>query len=135
MSAKNGLLVIRVASLAAIWIVAIIPLPSLLLEYGATPLSPDTPLGWFIAILYRSFFLWPVAIGGLSIAALLLPLATAGSAPAAISRPFHPAIKRSPASGSGERSLGHGVGLRNFGTVGLRPIHTTPPMNRERCPC
>jgi hypothetical protein len=62
--------------LAAIWIVGSLPLLSVLLEYGKYPLCQDTSLGWFIATLYGPFFIYPVAIGGLSMVALLLPLAT-----------------------------------------------------------
>ena len=63
--------------LGAIWIIAVLPLASVLFEYGHVPLCPGTSLGWFIATLYGSFFIYPVAIGGLAMAALLLPLTAA----------------------------------------------------------
>jgi hypothetical protein len=61
--------------LGAIWLIAVLPLVSLLVEYHM-PLCPGTSLGWFLAALYGSFFIYPVAIGGLSMAALVLPLVT-----------------------------------------------------------
>ncbi|HLH91171.1 MAG TPA: hypothetical protein VKX28_22185 [Xanthobacteraceae bacterium] len=67
--------------LAAIWIIAVLPFAAVLLEFGGIPLCPGTSLGWFIATLYGSFFIYPIAIGGLSMAALVLPLATALSLP------------------------------------------------------
>jgi hypothetical protein len=77
MTAKQKLLVACGAYLAAVWIIAVMPLASVLYEYGNIQLCSDTSLGWFIATLYGAFFIYPVAIGGLSMAALLLPLATA----------------------------------------------------------
>jgi hypothetical protein len=77
MSAKQRLLVYCASYLVAIWVIASIPLASVLHEFGNIALCPDTSLGWFIATLYGSFFIYPIAIGGLSMAALVLPLATA----------------------------------------------------------
>lgn len=74
--------------LAAIWILACLPLASVLIEYKGIVLCADAAfrpdptaalgpsLGWFLATLYGSFFIFPVAIGGLAMAALVLPLAT-----------------------------------------------------------
>jgi hypothetical protein len=76
MRAKHKLLAYCATYLAAIWITASIPLASVLYEFGNIPLCGDTSLGWFIATFYGSFFIYPVAIGGLSMAALVLPLAT-----------------------------------------------------------
>jgi hypothetical protein len=44
--------------LAAIWVVAVLPFIALLVEYREITLCPDTSLGWFIATLYSSFFLY-----------------------------------------------------------------------------
>jgi hypothetical protein len=63
------------AFLGTIWLIAVLPLVSLLIEYNI-PLCPGTSLGWFLAALYGSFFIYPVAVGGLAMAALVLPLAT-----------------------------------------------------------
>lgn len=77
MAAKQRLLVYCATYLAVIWIVGTIPLASVLLEYGGIPLCPGTSLGWFAATLYSAFFIYPAAIGGLCMVALLLPFVTA----------------------------------------------------------
>jgi hypothetical protein len=79
MSVKHRLLALCGAYLAGIWIIGILPLASVLIEYGRIVLCSETTLGWFLATLYSSFFIYPLAIGGLAMAALLLPLATAVS--------------------------------------------------------
>jgi hypothetical protein len=61
--------------LGLIWLIAVLPLVSILVEYNI-PLCSGTSLGWFFATLYGSFFIYPVTIGGLCMAALVLPLAT-----------------------------------------------------------
>ena len=74
---QRRLVLLCAVYLAVIWIVAVAPFASVLAEYGSIPLCPGTSLGWFIATLYGSFFIYPIAIGGLSMAALVMPLATA----------------------------------------------------------
>jgi len=61
--------------LTTIWVIAVLPLISALLEYDGE-LCHGTSLGWFIATLYGSFFIYPITIGGMAMAALLLPFAT-----------------------------------------------------------
>jgi hypothetical protein len=77
MTAKQRLLSYCAGYLAIIWVVGVLPLGSVLYEFGGVPLCEGTSLGWFIATLYGGFFIYPIAIGGLSMAALVLPLATA----------------------------------------------------------
>lgn len=81
MSAKDRLVAYSATYLAVIWVVASIPLATAVLEFGGISLCTDISLGWFIATLYGSFFIYPVAIGGLSMAALVLPMATVLSQP------------------------------------------------------
>jgi len=63
--------------LAAIWLIAVLPFLCILIEYRGVTACPNASLGWFLATLYGSFFIYPIAVGGLSMAALVLPLATA----------------------------------------------------------
>jgi hypothetical protein len=81
MRAKHRLLTFCAVYLAVIWIIALTPLASVLLEYGRIPLCAGTSLGWFIATLYGSFHIYPAAVGGVAMAALLAPLAAAFSTP------------------------------------------------------
>lgn len=74
---EHRLLLLSAAALGTIWIIATLPLWSLLYEYAQVPLCTDTSLAWFMATLYSPFFIYPTVIGGLSMAALVLPLATA----------------------------------------------------------
>jgi hypothetical protein len=75
-SADRRLLVSCATYLAAIWVFASAPFVSVLREYGSIHLCSGISLEWFIATLYKSFFIYPVVLGGLSMGALLLPLAT-----------------------------------------------------------
>jgi hypothetical protein len=75
--AKNKVVLACAACLAVLWFVACLPFVVVLLEFGRVGLCPDgRMLGWFIATLYGSFFLFPVFIGDLLAVALVLPLAT-----------------------------------------------------------
>lgn len=77
MTGKQRLVVYCGSCLATLWALSCLPLVVVLFEYRGIALRYcDATLGWFAATLYGSFFLYPVFIGGLSMAALLLPLAT-----------------------------------------------------------
>jgi hypothetical protein len=73
------------AYLFLIWLVACLPLLSVAFEYRGIVLCADlkqwpaaTPesLGWLLATLYGAFFIFPLAVGGFAMIALVLPLAT-----------------------------------------------------------
>jgi hypothetical protein len=74
---KNRFVVASAVYLAIIWVIACLPLAAVLLEFGNVNLCPDgRMLGWFIATLYGSFFIFPAFVGGILAVALVLPLAT-----------------------------------------------------------
>jgi hypothetical protein len=73
---RNKVVFSCAACLAAVWLVACLPFVVVLVEFSRVSLCPDGRLGWFIATLYGSFFVFPVFIGGLLAVALVLPLAT-----------------------------------------------------------
>jgi hypothetical protein len=77
MPVKHSPIVLTAIYLATIWVIAVLPLVSVLLEYGED--CAGTSLGWFIATLYGSFFIYPMMIGGMAMAAVLLPTASAVS--------------------------------------------------------
>lgn len=77
MTSKKKILFNCGTYLATVWIVSSIPLAFVLYEFNDIHLEGcRASLGWFAATLYGSLFIYPVFIGGLSMAALLLPLAT-----------------------------------------------------------
>jgi hypothetical protein len=85
---KDKIVFLCAIYLAVIWILACLPLASVLIEYRDIVLcadaalrpdpsvAPGPPLGWFLATLYGSFFIFPVTIGALAMVALVLPLST-----------------------------------------------------------
>jgi hypothetical protein len=75
MTAKRRLIARCATFLGVIWIIACVPLASVVYEFGGIECG-NASLGWFIATLYGSFFIYPLAVGGLSMAAFVLPLAT-----------------------------------------------------------
>jgi hypothetical protein len=77
MSHKQMVLICCAAYLGVLWILASVPLAVVLFDYQGIDLKAcGTTLGWFAAALYGSLFIYPTVIGGLAMAALLLPLAT-----------------------------------------------------------
>jgi hypothetical protein len=74
MRATQRITIFCAAYLIVIWIVAILPVVSVMLEYGPISLCDGTSLGWFIATLYGSFFIYPITIGGFAMAAVYFPL-------------------------------------------------------------
>ena len=79
MSAERKTLLYCGIYLVVIWVLASLPLASVLYEFRDIELCRSISLGWFAAAFYGSFFIHPFFIGGFAAAALYLPLVTAVS--------------------------------------------------------
>lgn len=62
--------------MTALWLVTIVPLAIVLIEYRSVQLCGES-LGWFLAKLYGSIFLYPLLFGTLALIAIFPPLVAA----------------------------------------------------------